>query len=219
VLLLHIFPEGVEELDGAFAVYADEPPLGLDVVEVEDVAEGWEDAWRGFHHGIRVGRLWVGPPWEEPPADAIPVVIDPGRAFGTGAHATTRLCLELLQEVEPGSLLDVGCGSGVLSVAAAKLGFPSVSAFDIDEVALETTVANASANNASVDVVTELQPAELAVMNIALDVVETMLPRLSVERAITSGYLERDEPHAPGWRAVERRVRDGWAADLLEFET
>jgi len=61
-LLLHIFPEGVEELDGAYAVYADEPPLGFDVLEAEDLEEGWEDAWRGFHHGLRVGRLWVGPP-------------------------------------------------------------------------------------------------------------------------------------------------------------
>jgi ribosomal protein L11 methyltransferase len=216
-LLLHIFPAGVEELEGAYAVYADEPPLGFDVVEVEDVDEGWEDAWRSFHHGVRVGRCWVGPPWEEPPVDAIPVVIDPGRAFGTGAHATTRLCLELLQEAEPTSLLDVGCGSGVLSVAAAKLGFPSVAAFDSDEVALETTAANASANGVSVEVVTELRPAELAVMNIALDVVESMLPELPVERAITSGYLERDQPRVPGWRAVERRVRDDWAADVLEF--
>jgi len=215
-LLLHIFPEGVEELDGAYAVYADEPPLGFDVVEVEGVAGGWEDAWRSFHHGVRIGRLWVGPPWEEPPADAIAVVIDPGRAFGTGAHATTRLCLELLQEAEPTSLLDVGCGSGVLSVAAAKLGFPSVAAFDIDAVALETTAANASANGVVVDVVAELQPAELAVMNIALDVVETMLPRLPVERAITSGYLDRDRPRVDGWQQVERRERDGWAADLLE---
>jgi ribosomal protein L11 methyltransferase len=218
VLLLHIFPHGVEELDGAYAVYADEPPLGFDVVEVEDVAEGWEDAWRSFHHGVRIGRCWVGPPWEKPPDDAIPVVIDPGRAFGTGAHATTRLCLELLQEAQPTSLLDVGCGSGVLSVAAAKLGFPSVTAFDIDEVALETTAANARANCVSVEVVTEPRPTELAVMNIALDVVETMLPQLPVERAITSGYLERDEPHAPGWRVIERRAHDGWGADLLEFE-
>jgi ribosomal protein L11 methyltransferase len=217
VLLLHIFPEGVEELDGAFAVYADEPPLGFDVVEVEDVSEGWEDAWRSFHHAVRVGRLWVGPPWEEPPDDALPVVIDPGRAFGTGAHATTRLCLELLQDVEPTSLLDVGCGSGVLSVAAAKLGFPSVAAFDIDDVALETTAANASANDVSVDVVTELRPAQLAVMNIALDVVESMLPELPVERAITSGYLDRDLPRVDRWHPVERRTRDGWAADLLEL--
>jgi len=215
-LLLHIFPEGVEELDGAYAVYADEPPLGFDVVEIDDVGEGWEDAWRSFHHGIRVGRCWVGPPWEEPPQDALPVVIDPGRAFGTGAHATTRLCLELLQEVEPTSLLDVGCGSGVLSVAAAKLSFPSVAAFDIDDVALETTAANASANDVSVDVVTELRPAQLAVMNIALDVVESMLPELPVERAITSGYLNRDRPRVDGWHPVERSTRDGWAADLLE---
>jgi ribosomal protein L11 methyltransferase len=180
------------------------------------VAEGWEDGWREFHHGVRVGRFWVGPPWEEPPADAVGVVIDPGRAFGTGAHPTTRLCLELLQDVEPASVLDVGCGSGVLSVAAAKLGFAPVHAVDIDEVSLETTRANAVANGVAVEVGFESQPATLGVMNIALDVVERMLPALPVERAITSGYLERDELHAEGWHRLERRLRDGWAADLLE---
>jgi ribosomal protein L11 methyltransferase len=184
---------------------------------VEQVDEGWLDAWRDFHHGVRVGALWVGPPWEQPPIDATAVVIDPGRAFGTGAHATTRLCLEALQDAEPGSLIDVGCGSGVLSIAAAKLGFGPVGAFDIDEVALEMTAANASANGVAVDILGELRAAKLAVMNIALDVVETMLPRLAVERAITSGYLERDAPRVDGWHGLERRVRDGWAADLLEL--
>ena len=215
-MLLHIFPEGVEELDGGFAVYAEEPPLGFDVVEVEDVTDGWEDAWRGFHRGVQVGRCWVGPPWEEPPGDAVAVVIDPGRAFGTGAHATTRLGLELLQDVKPTSLLDVGCGSGVLSVAAAKLGFSPVIAVDIDEVALEVTRANAAENGVALEVEHELRPASLAVMNIALDVVERMLPDLPVERAVTSGYLERDDPRVDGWQRVQRLVRDGWAADLLE---
>ncbi len=215
-LLLHVFPDGVEELDGAYAVYAEEPPIGFDVLEAEDVAEGWEDAWRAFHRGTVVGRLWVGPPWQEPPAGVLPVVIDPGRAFGTGAHATTRLCPELLQEVGPGSLVDVGCGSGVLSIAAAKLGFKPVSALDLDEVALETTAANAAANGVTVELVSDQPRAEVAVMNIALDVVESLLPTLPTERAITSGYLERDTPQAAGWGGVERRVRDGWAADLLE---
>jgi ribosomal protein L11 methyltransferase len=214
---LHIFPEGVEELDGAYAVYADEPPLGFDLVEAGEVPEGWEDAWRDFHHGVRVGRLWVGPPWEEPPAGTILVVIDPGRAFGTGAHPTTRLCLELLQEVEPTSLLDVGCGSGVLSIAAAKLGFAPVTAVDLDDTALEVTAENAAANGVVLDLAEALAPAVTAVMNIALDVVERMLPELPVGRAITSGYLDRDEPQVAGWQRVERRVRDGWAADLLEF--
>jgi ribosomal protein L11 methyltransferase len=216
-LLLHIFPEGVEELDGAYAVYSEEPPLGFDFVAVDDVAEGWEDGWRAFHHGVRVGRLWVGPPWEEAPPDATAVVIDPGRAFGTGAHATTRLCLELLQDVEPTSLLDVGCGSGVLSIAAAMLGFAPVRAVDVDEVALEVTSSNAAANGVSVEVGGELTAASLAVMNIALDVVERTLPELAVERAITSGYLERDQPRVDGWQRLARRVRDGWAADLLEL--
>jgi ribosomal protein L11 methyltransferase len=197
-------------------VYADDPPIGFDVVEVEDVREGWEDEWRAFHHGVTVGRLWVGPPWEEAPDGTIPVVVDPGRAFGTGAHPTTRLCLELLQKVEPTSLVDVGCGSGVLSIAAAKLGFAPVAALDVDEVALEVTAENAVANGVEVELVSAPPPAALAVMNIALDVVEGILPTFAVPRAITSGYLERDVPAVAGWRSVERRARDGWGADLLE---
>jgi ribosomal protein L11 methyltransferase len=217
VLLLHLFPEGVEELDGAFAVYAEEAPIGFDVIEADDVREGWEDAWKDFHHGVAIGRLWVGPPWESPPTGLVPVVIDPGRAFGTGAHATTRLCLELLQETEPTSLLDVGCGSGVLSIAAAKLGFGPIAAVDLDEVALDAARENAAVNGVELAIGEDMRPAALAVMNIALEVVEGLLPKLEVQRAITSGYLERDHPHVAGWQRVERRVRDGWAADLLEF--
>jgi len=217
LLLLHLFPEGVEELDGAFAVYADEPPIGFDLIEADEVREGWEDAWKDFHHGVSVGRLWVGPPWESPPADLVPVVIDPGRAFGTGAHATTRLCLDFLQDAEPTSLLDVGCGSGVLSIAAAKLGFDPVTAVDLDEVALDSARENARVNGVELEIGEVMRPAALVVMNIALEVVEGLLPRLQVQRAITSGYLERDDPSVAGWQRIERRVRDGWAADLLEF--
>jgi ribosomal protein L11 methyltransferase len=217
LLLLHLFPEGVEELDGAFAVYADEPPIGFDLIEADEVREGWEDAWKDFHHGVSIGRLWVGPPWESPPADLVPIVIDPGRAFGTGAHATTRLCLDFLQDAEPTSLLDVGCGSGVLSIAAAKLGFDPVTAVDLDEVALDSARENAKVNGVELEIGEVMRPAALAVMNIALEVVEGLLPRLQVQRAITSGYLERDDPSVAGWQRIERRVRDGWAADLLEF--
>jgi ribosomal protein L11 methyltransferase len=221
-LLLHLFPEGVEELDGAFAVYADEPPLGFDLIEAEDVAPGWEDAWRAFHHGVRVGRCWVGPPWQQAPADALSIVIDPGRAFGTGAHPTTRLALELLQALEPASLLDVGCGSGVLAIAAARLGFAPVVAFDLDEAAVDAAGANAAANGVTLDVrradalSDELPATCAAVANIALDVVERLLARLESHLVVTSGYLERDEPAAEGWRRVDRRTVDGWAADLLE---
>ena len=222
-LLLHIFPEGVEELDGAFAVYADEPPIGFDVVETEDVADGWEDGWRAFHHGVVIGRFWVGPPWEEPPEGAEPIVIDPGRAFGTGAHPTTRLTLELLETQPPASLLDVGCGSGVLSIAAARLGFAPILALDLDEAAVAVTQANAAGNGVSgIDArhgdafTSELPPVGLALANVALDVVEALLPRLDAARAITSGYLDRDRPAAEGWEHVDRRERDGWAADLLE---
>ena len=152
--LLTYFPAGVEEVEGGFAVYVDGPvPSDFTVERDEPVAEGWEDAWRAFHRGIPVGRLWVGPPWERPPADLVPVVIEPGRAFGTGAHPTTQLCLELLQELEPASLLDIGCGSGVLSIAAAKLGFAPVTAVDVDPVAIEVTQANAAVNGVEIALV------------------------------------------------------------------
>jgi ribosomal protein L11 methyltransferase len=171
---------------------------------------------------VAIGRFWVGPPWEEAPEGIQAVVIDPGRAFGTGAHPTTRLTLELLQELEPAGLLDVGCGSGVLSIAAAKLGFSPVVAVDIDEAAVEVTRENARLNGAEVetrelDALTDTLPAaELVVANVALDVVERLLPRLTARRVVISGYLDRDEPRVPGWRRVDRRERDGWAVDLLE---
>jgi ribosomal protein L11 methyltransferase len=217
LLLLHLFPEGVEEVDGAFAVYAEEPPLGFDVVSVEDVDEDWPERWREFHHGVQVGRFWVGPPWEA-------IVIDPGRAFGTGAHPTTRLCLELLTGLPRGALLDVGCGSGVLSIAAAKLGFAPVVGLDLDDAAVEATLANATANGVVVEarrsdaLADDLPATDVVLANVQLDVVERLLSRLAAPLVVTSGYLDRDRPEVAGWEPLCRREADGWAADLLRLQ-
>ncbi len=149
-------------------------------------------------------------------------MIDPGRAFGTGAHATTRLCLELLQELEPASLLDAGCGSGVLSIAAVLLGFAPVTGIDVDAAAVEVTLDNARANGVELSayvadaLAEELPAAEIVVANVALDVVQRLLPRVAARSAVLSGYLDRDEPRVDGWTTVARRTADGWAADLLQ---
>ena len=225
--LLDLFPEGVEQVECGWAVYTDaagEAALRsrFPGATATAVAPGWEDAWREFHHGVVVGRCWVGPPWEEPPRDVLAVVIDPGRAFGTGAHPTTRLTLELLQELEPASVMDVGCGSGVLSIAAAMLGFAPVTGLDVEEAAVEATLANAAANGVEVtarraDALTDPLPAaDVALANLALEVVEPLLPRLPASLAVTSGYLEHVELRSEGWRRLARRSADGWAAELLE---
>jgi ribosomal protein L11 methyltransferase len=199
-------------------VYADEVPDGFDVVAVEPVEAGWEDRWRDFHRGALVGAFWIGPPWETPPAGVSAIVIDPGRAFGTGAHPTTRLCVQLLGQVAPGALLDVGCGSGVLSIAALKLGFPHAVGVDNDPAAIEAAQRNATVNGVRVEAVAldvlvdPLPAADVVVANVSLEVVTALLPRLDARVVITSGYLERDRVDG----SVERRTLDGWAADVLE---
>ena len=214
--------------DGGLAVYVDESALpglraAFPALTVEPVQPGWEDAWRRFHTGVRIGPLWVGPPWEEPPVDAVEIVIDPGRAFGTGAHPTTRLALELLVELEPGSLLDVGCGSGVVAIAAAKLGFGPVRAGDSDPAAVEVTRENAERNRVTVDAGpldarTDALEADVVVANIALDVVEALAPRVRARDLVLSGYLVADRPAVPGLAHVARMERDGWAADAYRPE-
>lgn len=235
---LGIAPGGFEESedDVAFALvlYVDESGVGsiretfgdlaLGDLAVDPVDPGWHDAWRAFHRPVRVGGLWIGPPWEQPDPGERSVVIDPGRAFGTGAHPTTRLCIELLARSERGALLDLGCGSGVLAIAAARLGFDPIRAVDNDPVAVEATATNAVVNAVAVEAATldaeqdELPPADVVVANVLLGPVERILARLDAGVAITSGYLTTDHPRVPGWRSVVRLELDGWAADRFEFE-
>lgn len=228
-VMLELFPGGFEELDheGSLELAAYTNASGEERIwqafggaAGSDVQGDWEERWRRFHQPVRVGRLWIGPPWESPDLDALAVVIDPGRAFGTGGHPTTQLCLELLEAEERGSLLDVGCGSGVLAIAAVKLGFAPVLAFDFDPQAVEAAALNATENGVSVDVRLgdlreyPLPQTDLAVANIAADAVVALGPRLTAARAITSGYLVSDEPVLAGYRR-ERRVQEGgWTADL-----
>ena len=228
--MLVLFPEGFEEVarDGAVELVAYTDAAGEERMwhvfggaRSTDVEAGWEERWRSFHRPVTVGRLWVGPPWEEPSADGLPVVIDPGRAFGTGAHPTTRLCLQLLQDIEPASLLDVGCGSGVLAIAGALLGFLPVRAVDVEPAAIEATRENARANGVEVEAELvapddELPPVAVVVANISLTAVTALPARIDAHTLVASGYLESDRLSIEGWSRVERVVDTGWAADVYE---
>ena len=231
--MLALFPEGFEEAERGsqleLSAYTDaggEERARADFgsVVTSAVPSDWDERWKRFHRSLRVGALWVGPPWEEPPAGAAAVTIDPGRAFGTGAHPTTRLCLELLAELPRGSLLDVGCGSGVLAIAGAKLGFSPVVAVDRDQAAVEAAARNVELNGVEAEIrrldalADPLPPAQIAVANITEQVVESVAARLTCDVLVTSGYFEPHAPRLEGFRTGERRTLEGWAADLHHRE-
>jgi len=231
--LLEFAAHGFEERDLPgqleLAVYGDsgvEKALraAFEEVSSEQVEPGWEDRWRAFHRPVEIGKLWVGPPWEEPSAGLVPVVIDPGAAFGTGAHPTTRLCLELLQEFAPSSLLDVGCGSGVLAIAAVKLGFSPVTALDNDPEAIEATLTNAEANGVTphvqlADALAEPLPeVEVVACNISLQALEKLAPRLQCKTLVASGFLASDDLRLSGYRVVSRHEQADWAAVVARPE-
>lgn len=228
--MLDLFPEGFEEIElegdlelAAYAKGGAEERFwqAFGPGAAADVPEDWTEAWKRFHRPVRVGPLWVGPPWEEPDLDALPVVVDPGPAFGTGSHSTTRLCLELLLDRPRTSLLDLGCGSGILAIAAAKLGFAPVIAMDVDPDAVAAARENTSKNGVEVAIergdflVDELPRADLTVANVTIEAVEAVAARLVGAELIASGYLAAQMPGLLGWRHRERREDDGWAADAF----
>jgi len=246
-------PNGVEEERGAgyveYAIYGSEgelPELGeveaaagenlVEVVAIE-VPDDWADRWQDFHKPLLVaGRLWLRPSWEEPREGMIDAVVNPGRAFGTGAHPTTRLCLELLLDLEAageagGGLTDLGSGSGVLAIAAARLGWGPIRGYDHEAAAVDAASANAAANGVAVEFerrdlrrdVPDLAPTVVA--NLTAPVLKAVATQLDADGAprtmICSGLLPDElgeivsafEP--AGLAEAECRVNGDWAALLL----
>jgi ribosomal protein L11 methyltransferase len=251
--LLELAPAGLEERDlddgrVEYVIYGapgEVPELGTlqaaagDMrieVHSEQVADDWAERWKAFHPPVdvvwRLRRLRVRPPWEEPAAgpDVVDLVIEPAQAFGTGSHHTTRLCLQLLLEQDPGgALADWGCGTGVLAIAAARLGFGPVVAVDNDPFSVEATEQNAAANGAAVQAARldlRREPGPWAPL-VTANLVRPLLLEVAAlmerppERLIASGLLreEADEVAAAfaakGLREADRRFASEWAALLL----
>jgi ribosomal protein L11 methyltransferase len=250
--LVELAPGGVEEEAGPdwveYAIYGApgelpalpdlEAAVGEGLVEVtsKEVPDDWADRWQDFHEPVLVGeRILVRPSWAKPRVDTIDLIVDPGQAFGTGAHPTTRMCLELLLEIAEagqarGALADWGTGSGVLAIAAAKLGFAPVMACDHERAALEATEASARANGvdlnlARVDLRTGAPPqAPTVTANLTAPLLREVAARSDgpPRRVVCSGMLrsEVDEvTDAFARRGIHERGRRSsgdWAALLLE---
>jgi ribosomal protein L11 methyltransferase len=251
--LVELAPNGVEEERGAsyveYAIYGPPGELpampdieaaagdGLVAISSTEIPDDWADAWRDFHKPIRVGPICVRPTWEPADSDAtVDVAIDPGQAFGTGAHATTRMCLELLLELAEageatGPLVDLGTGSGVLAIAAAKLGWGPVGGYDHERPALEAAGENAAANGVAVglervNLRESLPPlAPTVVANLTSPLLLAIAGRLDaeagVERLVTSGLLTREADAVSaafakaGMTEMSRLESGDWAALLL----
>jgi ribosomal protein L11 methyltransferase len=244
-------PNGVEEERGPgyveYAIYGGEgelPELGdLDAaveggrieVSAAEIPDDWADRWRDFHKSLLVAdRLWLRPSWEPPREGAIDVVVDPGQAFGTGAHPTTRLCLGFLCELEAageaeGGLVDLGAGSGVLAIAAAKLGWDPVRGYDHEAAAIEVGAANAAVNDVELQLermnLRERLPdlAPTVVANMTSPILKAVAGQIAEapQVLVCSGLLlkEQDEAAAAfaevGLAEEDRRQDGDWAALLL----
>jgi ribosomal protein L11 methyltransferase len=229
--------------DGSVTLVADAAPVAAEpgwlVETIEDVDLAVVDTWRAHAEAVRAGvRIVVQPPWVARPvglrSDDIVLEIDPGRTFGSGSHATTRLVLAALERlVTPGcAVLDVGCGSGVLAVAAARLGAGSVLAIDVDEDALTATRANVGRNHVEHAVTVAGTPVgavdggfDIVLANIGLVTITELAPALSIRAplVVLSGLLaDRWHPVLPAFAAFalhEVTEEDGWVALELHRRT
>jgi ribosomal protein L11 methyltransferase len=228
------------EVDGLveFAVYGEAVPsdeelralAGETLVAItrEPVPDGWERAWHDHLERVVVGSIAVRPPWIAGREDDI--VIEPGLSFGAAAHPTTRLCLGLLQELPPTPLADWGCGSGVLAIAAARLGFAPVVGIELDPAAASVARSNARTNDVSVevrvgDVTREPVWEPTVVANLTLPLltsVESHHQGVCNSTLVASGVLSGQADLAVaawarhGLAERERRELDGWTAFVLE---
>jgi ribosomal protein L11 methyltransferase len=250
--LVELAPGGVEEETGPgwieYAIYGApgelpalpdlEAAAGDGLVEVtsKEVPDDWADRWQDFHEPVLVGgRILVRPSWADRQPGTIDVVVDPGQAFGTGAHPTTRMCLELLLELESAGLAqeplaDWGTGSGVLAIAAAKLGFAPVVGCDHERAALDAAAASARANGVELDLVRlnlrETSPplAPTVTANLTAPLLREVTTRIedAPERLVCSGMPVSEIDGVAGAFAGaglserERRTSGDWAALLLE---
>lgn len=225
-------PDGAEEDAQTRAGLRRLATLGALTTEAQEA--GWQDGWRRFHRPVVEGRVRVRPPWYPADPGLLDVVVDTGMAFGTGSHFTTRLCLRALQAVPPAPLLDAGCGSGVLALAAARLGFAPVTAVDNDPLAVASSRRNAAANGLELDVyeadVTDgavpLPNVEVCVANLLQGPILELAARIQdgpwrPRHLILSGLLadQGDEVVAAlgGYTLVARQQASGWLALTLEL--
>ena len=210
----------------ASALGVDVPEMTLATVEEQD----WVRLTQAQFEPIRItSRMWILPSWHQAvEPDAINLVIDPGLAFGTGSHATTRLCLQWLEaHVHPGErVLDYGCGSGILAIAAKRLGAGTVIGTDVDLQAVDSSRANAGINHVACtfvepDALTD-EPFDLVVANILTNPLRMLAPALAARvrvdgQIVLSGILAEQAPAVV--EAYEQwfnigiwRIAEGWAA-------
>jgi ribosomal protein L11 methyltransferase len=209
--------------------------------------QNWMESWKKHYKPIPIGeRLVIQPVWMDlPSVGRIPICINPGMAFGTGTHPTTQICLELLEKYSPvgGDVIDIGCGSGILSIAALKLGAVRVMAVDIDETAIEACRENAKLNDIGEELmvitgsINEIRvtsvpfnKAPLVLANILASTLIEMLPAGLTDLItndgilILSGILKEQvvgvvsSAQACGVSLVEQRQKDDWVGLVFKWK-